>query len=70
MGAVAVGVGEQAPETERPAAAAPMQVHLTRSVGLIDEDRLLRRDVLILQVEAARLRRRVRRPAGGLSRAG
>lgn len=64
MGAVAVGVGEQAPETERPAAAAPMQARSTR-VELTPEERLLRRDVLILQVEAARLRRRAGR---GLSR--
>jgi hypothetical protein len=67
MGAVAVGVGEQAPETERPAAAAPMQVHLTHQV--VQEERLLRRDVVILQVEAARLRRRARRSSGALSRA-
>lgn len=69
MGAVAVGVGEQAPWTERPAAAAPMQFQLSSSVGPADEERLLRRDAVILQVEAARLRRRVRRPARVLSRA-
>jgi len=62
MGAVAVGVGELAPETERPTTAAPMHIVVSGDPSR-DEERLLRRDVVILQVEAARLRRRTRRPA-------
>jgi hypothetical protein len=60
MGVVVAGVGEHAPETERPAAAAPMHIVDLRDIAR-DEERLLRRDVVILQVEAARLRRRARR---------
>lgn len=76
MGAVAVGVWKRAPEPERPMTAAPMHivVELDSSddveavIDLRDhEERLIRRDVLLLEVEAARLRRRSRR-GGGLHR--
>jgi hypothetical protein len=87
MGAVAVGVGELAPETERPIAAAPMHVvraeqvdpahaviDLRESAEVIDlrahEERLARRDGLLLEVEAARLRRRGRRSARSGGRSG
>src|SRR4051794_38656054 len=90
MGAVAVGVGELAPETERPIAAAPMHVGVARAVidlrgddAVIDlreaaevidlhahEERLAKRDGLLLEVEAARLRRRGRRGAHGRVRPG
>lgn len=81
MGAVAVAVGEPAPETERPIAAAPMHVvqaeHVVATEAVIDlrdsaevidlrahEERLAKRDGLLLDVEAARLRRRGRRGTG------